>query len=64
MGNPFEEKIAQLLSGECSELVVEKDDFFTFREAWLAHPERKKIIGEAHLGGKVIYRREEDDVEN
>lgn len=57
MGNPYVEKINLLISGELEELVIEKPDFFEFREAWLAHPEKNKLKGEAGLGGKVIYRK-------
>lgn len=59
MENPFEAKIKELLNGEISEIVVEKPDFFQFREVWLTHPNKDKIVGEAGLGGKVIYRKEE-----
>ena len=57
MENPYEEKIEQLVTGEITELIVEKEDFLLFREVWLTHPEKNNIIGEAGLSGKVIYRK-------
>lgn len=59
METTFEAKIEALLNGEISEIIVEKPDFFQFREVWLKHPNKCKIVGEASLGGKVIYRKEE-----
>lgn len=57
MVQTFEEKIDALVAGEIEELLIEKDIFFEFREAWLNHPEKNKIYGEAGLGGKVVYRK-------
>ncbi|MGC6769192.1 hypothetical protein ACYSNR_18350 [Enterococcus sp. LJL128] len=54
--NPFEERIQQLKEGEISEIVVERNDFNLFREAWKVLPDRTKIIGEAGLNGEIIYR--------
>ena len=59
MENPYVEKIEALLNGEIKELVVEKENFFEFREVWLTHPEKKRLVGEAGLGGKVVYRKSE-----
>lgn len=53
----FAEKIAELLAGTITELVVEKEDFFEFRAVWLVHPNRESIVGEAGLGGKIVYRQ-------
>jgi len=39
------------------ELLVERADFFLFREIWLNHPQKNQIVGEAGLGGRVIYRK-------
>lgn len=57
MENPYKEKIDLLVSGEITELIVEKEDFLLFREVWLTHPEKNNIIGEAGLCGKVVYRK-------
>ena len=36
--------------------IIEKVDFMDFREALLKHSEKKKIVGQAGLNGRVIYR--------
>lgn len=54
--NPYKLKIDQLIAGEMTELIVSKEEFMLFRDAYLAHSERKKIIGEARLGGEVRYQ--------
>ena len=54
--NPYIEKIESLVTGAVDELLVEKEDFFLFREVWLNHPKKSQIVGEASLGGKVTYR--------
>ncbi|MGX6978591.1 hypothetical protein ACWN8V_04940 [Vagococcus elongatus] len=54
--NPYKLKIDQLIAGEISELIVPKAEFMSFRDVYLAHPERKKIAGEARLGGEVRYQ--------
>lgn len=57
MENPYIEKIELLLKEEEKEILVEKQDFLLFREVWLNHPEKNRIVGEAGLGGKVVYRK-------
>lgn len=54
--NPFEDSIRQLKEGTISEIVIEQKDFSIFREAWKNDEEREKIVGEAGLNGKIIYR--------
>ena len=54
--NPFVEKIASLKAGEISELIVEQNEFFQFRDAWISLPDRAEIVGEAGLNGRIIYR--------
>lgn len=54
--NPYEEQLKKLIAGDLQELMVEQEDFLVFREAWLAHPQRKEIVGEAGLNGRIIYR--------
>ena len=44
--NPFVEKIASLKAGEISELIVEQNEFFQFRDAWISLPDRAEIVGE------------------
>ncbi len=52
--NPFVEKIASLKAGEISELIVEQNEFFQFRDAWISLPDRAEIVGEAGLNGRII----------
>ncbi|MBP1041477.1 hypothetical protein I6N95_10710 [Vagococcus sp. BWB3-3] len=54
--NPYEEQLKQLVLGDLQEVIVEQADFLVFREAWLAHPQRKEIVGEAGLNGRIVYR--------
>ena len=52
--NPFVEKIASLKAGEISELIVEQNEFFQFRD-------RAEIVGEAGLNGRIIYRYQKEE---
>ena len=54
--NPFVEKIASLKAGEISELIVEQNEFFQFRDAWISLPDRAEIVGEAGLNGSLPKR--------
>lgn len=56
--NSFEAQIEALLNDEIEKIIVEKEDFFSFRDVWNSHPNKKQIVGEAGLGGKVIYRKQ------
>ncbi len=56
--NPFESQVEALLNGQVEEILVEKNDFFLFREIWISHPNKMQIVGEAGLEGKVIYRKQ------
>ena len=47
--NPFVEKIASLKAGEISELIVEQNEFFQFRDAWISLPDRAEIVGDCLL---------------
>lgn len=51
----FKKDLASLVAGELSKIEVSREDFFAFRNAWQEHPEKVKIVGEAQLGGRVIY---------
>lgn len=51
----FLNEIEKLISGEITEIEVTREDFFSFREAWVNHAKKDFIIGEARLGGSVIY---------
>ncbi|WP_265458864.1 hypothetical protein [Enterococcus sp. HY326] len=54
--NPFAEKITALRAGELSEIVVTREEFLVFRDVWKELPDKKDIVGEAGLEGKIIYR--------
>ncbi|MGX7195372.1 hypothetical protein [Enterococcus olivae] len=56
MENQYTDFLEKLKLGEIQEIVVERDDFFVFREAWLARSDRTEFVGEAGLNGKIIYR--------
>lgn len=56
MENQYVERLEQLKRGEIKEIVVEREAFFEFRDAWLVRPDRASFIGEAGLNGKIIYR--------
>lgn len=55
-GNKFVHEVEKLINGDIKEIIVEKEDFLTFRNIWLASEKKNEIIGEAGLSGKVIYR--------
>lgn len=57
--NPYVEKIEALLAGDITEIKIGKEDFFLFREVWIKHPQKNEIVGEASLGGNVVYRKAE-----
>ena len=56
MENPFVKLLEQLSQGEIEEFVVTRDEFITFREAWLLRDDRTSFVGEAGLEGRIIYR--------
>ena len=58
MENPYANLLEQLSQGEINEFTVSREDFLTFREAWLLRADRTSFIGEAGLEGKIIYRYE------
>lgn len=58
--NPYTRLIEQLITGEITEIIVERDDFLIFREVWKEHSQRAQIVGEADLNGKIIYRYQSD----
>jgi hypothetical protein len=49
-----------LQNGEIEEIIIERDDFFVFREVWINREDRTSFVGEAGLNGKIIYRYEMD----
>ena len=58
--NPYVDLLDKLQNGEIEEIVIERDDFFVFREVWINREDRTSFVGEAGLNGKIIYRYEMD----
>ena len=54
--NHYIEAINLLKTGELEEIIVKREDFMTFREAWIQTENRVEIVGEAGLNGQIIYR--------
>lgn len=54
--NPYTEKIEQLRQGTLGEIVVEREELLIFREAWRVQEDKRQIVGEAGLNGRIIYR--------
>ncbi|MGO2084096.1 hypothetical protein [Vagococcus sp.] len=52
----YQELVEQLVAGEIEEIIVEKENFFSFREVWLVQDEKERIVGEAGLEGRIVYR--------
>ncbi|CAM4117192.1 abortive phage infection protein [Bacillus manliponensis] len=47
--------LAQLKNGELEEYVLEKEDFYIFREVVVNHEDFKHFRGNAQHSGKIIY---------
>ncbi|MGY3778887.1 hypothetical protein [Isobaculum melis] len=60
----IEEKIAALIAKEITEIHIEKKDFIDFISVWSKHESKNQIVGEAGLGGNVVYRLIENAHEN
>lgn len=54
--NHYIGKIQALKEGEIEQIVVQREDFIQFRNAWLQAENRGEIVGEAGLNGQIIYR--------
>lgn len=50
------EEIQKLKEGVIETIVVERENFIAFRNAWLQIDNRTEIVGEAGLNGQIIYR--------
>ncbi|MHC5215178.1 hypothetical protein ACYSNR_00815 [Enterococcus sp. LJL128] len=61
MINKYDEIMDKLAAGELDEFVVNNNEFFLFREAWLKREDRTNFVGEAAHGGHVTYRYEKED---
>lgn len=53
----IQQKIFALSNGEVEEINIQKEEFMIFLEVWNQHPKKNTVIGEAGLGGNVVYRR-------
>lgn len=62
--NPYNEKLEQLRAGTLTELVVKRDDFLLFREAWIEQLDKNYFVGEAGLGGRIVYRYQKPEENN
>ncbi|RSU08666.1 hypothetical protein CBF30_05420 [Vagococcus entomophilus] len=58
--NNYDELLEQLKANEISEIEVSHEDFLTFRESWIKREDRMHFVGEAHLGGSITYRWQEE----
>lgn len=54
--NHYIEEIQALKEGKIETIVVSREAFIRFREAWLQTEDRTAIVGEAGLNGQIIYR--------
>ncbi|MHC5267626.1 hypothetical protein ACYSNO_00360 [Enterococcus sp. LJL98] len=54
--NRYIEEIQALKQGDLKEIVVNREDFIEFRNAWLQTENRTEIVGEAGLNGQITYR--------
>lgn len=52
----IEGKINALLAKEITEIHIGKKDFIDFISVWSKHAHKDQIVGEAGLGGNVVYR--------
>lgn len=52
----YKQELEELRQGNCVELVVNREEFLTFREVWLKEEDRNAFVGEASLNGQIMYR--------
>ncbi|WP_313628601.1 hypothetical protein [Enterococcus italicus] len=52
----YKQELEELRQGNCTELVVNREEFLTFREVWLKEEDRNAFVGEASLNGQITYR--------
>lgn len=51
----YEKMIKQLENGEINRIIIQKEQFYLFREIIVKHPKFKHFRGEAKQGGTIIY---------
>lgn len=54
--NHYSQEIQKLVDGVIDEIVIEKENFLSFRNAWLKNENKNLVVGEAGLSGQVVYR--------
>ncbi|MBM7617997.1 hypothetical protein JOC36_001591 [Weissella uvarum] len=53
----YNQILEELRQGEREEFVLQAKDFPQFFETWRDYPYQNAIVGEAHHGGEVVYRK-------
>ncbi|MCH4123909.1 MAG: hypothetical protein LKH74_08785 [Levilactobacillus sp.] len=56
MAKDFTALMNQLKNKELDEFEVTPEEFPAFQKAFMAFETRKRVVGQAHKGGKLIYR--------
>ncbi|KRN77701.1 hypothetical protein [Weissella minor] len=57
----FTQILDELRTGVKSEFTLEAENFPEFFEVWRSYPYQNAIVGEAHQGGRIIYRKSDED---
>ncbi|KRK73672.1 hypothetical protein FD30_GL000245 [Levilactobacillus namurensis DSM 19117] len=64
MARDFTDLMNQLKDQKIDQFEVEPDEFPAFQQAFMAFETRKRVIGEAHKGGKLVYHYDRDATED
>ncbi|CAJ1227011.1 hypothetical protein [Levilactobacillus zymae] len=60
MARDFTDLMNQLKDQKIDQFEVGPDEFQAFQKAYMAFDTRKRVIGQAHKDGKLIYRYDHD----
>ncbi|WP_125583686.1 hypothetical protein [Levilactobacillus cerevisiae] len=60
MDKDFTALMNQLKDKELDEFEVTPEEFPAFQKAFMAFETRKRVVGQADKGGKLIYRYDDD----
>ncbi len=60
MDKDFTALMNQLKNKELDEFEVTPEEFPAFQKAFMAFETRKRVVGQADKGGKLIYRYDDD----
>ncbi|AYM02868.1 hypothetical protein [Levilactobacillus yiduensis] len=60
MAKDFTDLMNQLKDKKLDEFEVTPEEFPAFQKAFMAFETRKRVVGQAHKGGKLIYRYDDD----